>query len=268
MLTKDELPSPSPNAALIWYTGHGEWMTGNWCFKDGVVTFNQIFRLYQQHFRGKILTLVCDCCYSGQWVQRFAETLDSLGVKACGHKAAEAGYLIKVFASCLPDQTAYDTFYTKKSVSVDPTNSLMMFYLSPLQSDPMISQTPHGIDGTVTRCFGEPEEPCKIDQIPNRVRWTWKDLADQHRRLQKRLFRIWETKEGRPYWRFCLIYDDKFEEFCTTNRQKGSDYYGYTVFSGFGDTPPDDISRLFCHYGPFAVKLPLTKPTDNSHIHM
>ncbi len=264
------------NVALIWYTGHGERMKGNWCFKDGVVTFDQIFHLYQQHFRGKVLTLVCDCCYAGQWVCSFVEKLDALGIGACGHKAMEAGYLIKVFASCLPSQTAYDTFYTTKSVRVDPTNSLMMFYTSTLQVNQTQSpQTPNGIDGTTTRCFGEPEEPCTFDSIPDIVKWTWKDLiADRLPRLHKRLFRIWDTKEGKPYWRFILIYDDKFEEFCTIFRQTyrtrdiNYDDYGYTVFSGFGESPPENISRLFCHYGPTAIQLPNTKPSAGSGVHM
>ena len=245
-------------------------MKGNWCFKDGVVTFDQIFQLYQQHFRGKVLTLVSDCCYAGQWVHCFIEKLDTLGIGACGHKAMEAGYVLKVFASCLPDQTAYDTYYTTNSVYIDPTNSLMTFKLSPLQvKQTQYFQTPTGIDGTSIRCFGEPDEPCRFDFIPDGVKWTWKDLVgDRQARLHKRLFRIWDTKEGKPYWRFVLIHDDKFEEFCTVIYEIGRDVqlddYGYTVFSGFGQTPPDNITRLFSHYGPSAVKLPVTKPSGGS----
>ena len=97
------------DTALIWYTGHGERGTGNWCFKDGFVTFEQILQLYKQHFLGKMLTLICDCCYAGQWVHRFTETLDSLKIGACGHKAMEAGYYIKVFTACHANQTAFDT---------------------------------------------------------------------------------------------------------------------------------------------------------------
>lgn len=220
-----------------------------------------------------MLTLVCDCCFAGQWVNRFAETLDALKIGACGHKAMEKGYLMKVFTSCRADQTAFDTFYTKQAVRVDPTNSLMTFYLSTLQVSSQSSQNPSGIDSTATRCFGEPEEPCKFDQIPHRGQWMWRDLvADRLGRLHKRLFRIWDTKEGRPYWRFCLIYDDKFEEFCHLSRAfmdiTNIDEYGYTVFSGFGDIPPDNVSRLFCHYGPSAVKLPIECVRSSSAIHM
>ena len=44
-------------SATLWYTGHGERGTGNWCFKDGVITFEDIFGLYMDHMRGKRLTI-------------------------------------------------------------------------------------------------------------------------------------------------------------------------------------------------------------------
>uniref|UniRef100_A0A1X7VFE7 Uncharacterized protein n=1 Tax=Amphimedon queenslandica TaxID=400682 RepID=A0A1X7VFE7_AMPQE len=50
------------------YTGHGEKDTGNWCFKDGVISFNDIFELYINHFKGKPLSITSDCSYSGNWI--------------------------------------------------------------------------------------------------------------------------------------------------------------------------------------------------------
>ena len=67
---------------------------------------------------------------------------------------------------------------------------------------------------------------------------------------------------------------DKFDEFCqlasTTTKYGMMDAYGWTaVFSGFGDMPPDNVSRLFCHHGPCSVKLPVSRPTPfNSEIHI
>ena len=170
------LVSVFTDIALIWYTGHGQRGTGNWCFKDGFVTFEQILQLYKQHFFGKMLTLVCDCCYAGQWtVHRFAETLDSLKIGACGHKAMEAGYYIKVFTACHANQTAFDTYFAQHAVRVDPNNSLMTFYMSKVQVGSR-SQAPNGIDSTATGCFGEPDDPCKFDQIPPKAQWKWIDL--------------------------------------------------------------------------------------------
>ena len=220
-----------------------------------------------------MLTLICDCCYAGQWVHRFTEILDSLKIGACGHKAMRAGYYIKVFTACHANQTAFDTYFAQHAVQVDPTQSLMTFSMAKVQVGSR-SQTPNGIDSTKTGCFGEPEDPCKFDQIPPKAQWKWKNLPfGQMQNLHKRLFRIWDTREGRPYWRFCLIYEDKFDEFCqlvsrTTKFSGMINAYGWTVFSGFGDVPPDNVSRLFCHHGPCAVKLPVNRPTPfNSEIH-
>ena len=74
--------------ALIWYTGHGEKATGNWCFKVGVISFEDLFALYMDHFRGKVLTLVCDCSYSGSWVEQCAMKLDEIGIPSCGHQGS------------------------------------------------------------------------------------------------------------------------------------------------------------------------------------
>ena len=260
--------------ALIWYTGHGERMTGNWCFKDGIISFEDIFHLYQENFRGKMLTIVSDCCYAGQWVHRSVEKLDRLKVGACGHKARAAGLILKIFAACQPNETAFDGVYTKECVSIEPTKSLMLFYFKAVEiKQHSRFQTPFGIDTTKITCFSDNKKLCRIDQIPERARWLWKDLTDDRGfRLQLRLFKLWEKKNRRPYWRFMVVYDDKFEEFCEVAKSGqlyDCDMYGYTVFSGYGETPPPEIERLFCEHGPRRVNLPENEPpTYESNVHL
>ncbi len=118
---------------MIWYTGHGERMTGNWCFNDDVVSFEDLFTLYQQHFKGKMLSIISDCCYSGQWVHRCADMLESLKIEPCGHKAIAAGFLIKIFAACQPDEVAFDTIFSKQCVNLRSTDSLMLFSIEPVE---------------------------------------------------------------------------------------------------------------------------------------
>ena len=98
---------------LIWYTGHGgPGSTGNWIFQDGSVTFEDIYRLYKDFFKGRYLYIVTDCCNSGCWVEECARLLDRDGIK-CGHSAKYQGVYIKVFAACLPNEPAYDKYYTQ-----------------------------------------------------------------------------------------------------------------------------------------------------------
>ena len=87
----------------LFYIGAGRKNTGDWCFKDGFITFNDIAQLYLQassNMKGRVLSIVSDCSYSGCWVRNCMEFLDEQGVQPCGHKARERGMLIKMFASC------------------------------------------------------------------------------------------------------------------------------------------------------------------------
>ena len=171
-------------------------MTGNWCFKDGLITLENILDLYKEHFRGRMLTLVCDCCYAGQWVRRCTEMMNSLGIGACGHKAMDAGY---PFTSCYPTQVAYDTCFSKQRVCVDPLKQLMLFKQAPIKiGQGGELQKPYSINFTRVCCFSKPDEQCKFDQIPQRASWTWTDLEYGERRMQlkQRLFRVWDKKRG------------------------------------------------------------------------
>ena len=66
-----------------------------------------------QHFKGKVLTIISDCSYSGSWVKEGMAFMDEQGVGPCGHVAKEKGILVKVFASCLaneiPAELAFST---------------------------------------------------------------------------------------------------------------------------------------------------------------
>ena len=104
--------SPILFVVLIWYTGHGEKETGNWVFEDGCLKFKDIYCLYKKYFKGRYLYIVTDCCYSGAWVVECARLLDEDDIK-CGHGARRKQVYIKVFAACLPDESAHDKFYTK-----------------------------------------------------------------------------------------------------------------------------------------------------------
>lgn len=51
---------------ILYYTGHGETGTGNWCFKDGTITLQEILGILpstSSHYP----MIFSDACYSGQW---------------------------------------------------------------------------------------------------------------------------------------------------------------------------------------------------------
>ena len=234
--------------ALIWYTGHAEEGTGNWCFKDGVITFEEVFALYKKHFRGKLLYLVCDCCFAGHWIRRCGEALDAMNVGACGHQARQNDMLIKIGASCLPDQTACDTCYSSNGVRLSSKGRFSFF----IEKDIGPTQTALFMDFTESRCFRKPEELCRFHQLP----WTWKDLTikDKTDRLEKRLRIVRGTDEGRQVWHYVVVFDDQLEEFIALiNGETVMNLanFSHVIFSGWGEDPPAETKNLFTTYGPF-----------------
>ena len=52
---------------MLYYTGHGETSTGNWCFADGTIGIQQVL---DWHVEGMELATICsDACYSGKWAE-------------------------------------------------------------------------------------------------------------------------------------------------------------------------------------------------------
>eukprot|EP01084_Bolivina_argentea_P091928 165460_1 len=78
---------------IIYYTGHGEEDTGNWCFSDGVITLDQVVNVVSKYCH--IFEMFCDCCFSGNWAEELSEYANEL---KC----------VKVYAACFPEEVAYD----------------------------------------------------------------------------------------------------------------------------------------------------------------
>jgi len=50
---------------FLYYTGHGEIGTGNWCFSDGTISIQEIFDMVPE---GTYYPMIfSDACYSGHW---------------------------------------------------------------------------------------------------------------------------------------------------------------------------------------------------------
>ena len=119
-------------SVVLHYIGAGESGTGNWCFEDGFITFRDITQLYQRamrhNFKGRVLTIVSDCSYSGCWVRDCMEFLDEQGVQPCGHKAREKGMIIKVFASCKSNEVPTEYHYTVHGICSKTRFGMIGFY--------------------------------------------------------------------------------------------------------------------------------------------
>ena len=155
----------------IYCTGYGEEGTGNWCFKDGTISFQDIFMLYKKYLKEKMLIINSDCCYSGQWVVDAAKCLDEMGIGACGHQAIKHGMLLKVFTSCQPNQTAtIGNFVAHKGLYFNEAECVIYVYYNKKLSD---TQNTYGVDFTKIKCLQleGPTGPCRLPDIPTKCSW-------------------------------------------------------------------------------------------------
>ena len=107
--------------------------TGDWRFEDGFITFRDIAQLYlraSQNFKGRVLTIVSDCSYSGCWVRDCMEFLDEQGVQPCGHKAREKGMVIKVAASCRFNEIPTEYCYSVSGIRNEESTGVMRCKMS------------------------------------------------------------------------------------------------------------------------------------------
>ena len=238
-MSKTPLTMSIKPTAIIWYTGHSEQGTGNWCFKDGTISFQDILDLYRAHFSGRLLTIVSDCCYSGKWVHTCAETLDNMGIPPCGHKVREQGVMIRIYASCQPGQRAGDPCYSVEGLEFSEEEQCVYFLNKQLTE----SQTTLKGDFTRLVCCKEPDDACPAESAFKN--WKWADVVSGKMCSNHRIVR--GTDRGRPAW-FFIIRSSGDEEhvaqynaqFATGDTMNLADW-GYVVASGWGEDPPQSI---------------------------
>ena len=211
--------------ALIWYTGHGEKATGNWCFKDGVISFEDLFALYMDHFRGKLLTLVCDCSYSGSWVEQCAKKLDEIGIPSCGHHTRDQGILFKVYCSCRGDQKSEMLVYCNEGVNIKE-ETLWYWFAKRLTTD----QQAFGVDFNHIRCRKKSEETC---EVPPHHTWMERLILGRY------VYLVRGKDGGKPAWHYVLVDREKEDDFKTKVATGNIDVanYGKIICSGWGENP-------------------------------
>lgn len=207
---------------------------GNWVFKNGVITFDDIFNLYIEHFHGKLLYIVTDTCYSGQWTRRLAEKLEERNIGACGHLAKKAGFLIKVIAACEANEYATDGLFSEVAISTNDSGSMVFSR----QAEIAYNQTTCNLDSTNIRCFAKPGAKCKFEQIPRSIAWDWQDLADSTKKeniaSQVHLVCGWVS------WKKVLTKDKVFTK----------DGVQHVICDGYGRKPPEEFDKIIvnCFY--------------------
>ena len=178
----------SDPTVTLYYHGPGRKGTGDWCFADGFITFQDIADLYMKYFMGSVLVIHTDCSYSGSWVKSCGEFLDKQGVQPCGHSARDKGILIKLNASCRADEVAQSLYYCTRLWQNDK-NTRELYNKPSKAEDP---QHNTWLMSTHIRCDNETiEQPCTL---PLDLTWQKKLANDEAR---KRVSIVRGTDRGR-----------------------------------------------------------------------
>ena len=208
--------------------------TGDWCFSDGYITFQDLMDIYMDTYRGHVLTIVSDCSYSGHWVKQCYEFMDGQGIVPCGHHAIKKGVLLKVFATCRSTQTAGVLSYCLHGMTFDK-NSRYIRHRVPHE----IRESQHstGRDFTEMYCGKGVDEECEEDDSN-----TW-ELKLQ----SQRVYLVRGKDKGRPAWHYVLVVDDEdtIDNFLKTVKSGKVNVanYGEILFSGFGEDPPNEVTE-------------------------
>ena len=238
---------------MIYYTGYAEEGTGNWCFKDGTISFLEIFELYKKYLTKKLLHIFIDCCYSGQWVTDCAKCLDGMGIGACGHEIREKGLLVKISASCRPCQKATYGMFSSKGIFYDDDNDSLFIY-----SNIELSKTQTTYSGNFPKIhclqLEGPTAPCLLSGIPPRCSWKWVDVVavDFKDRPSSLIYTVRGKVQGKEAWQYVLVEKelvDKFKVQISTGVINVSQF-GYVIRSGWGRVPPDNIAKSIKIYSP------------------
>ena len=216
--------------------GHSEKGSGNWCFKDGAISFQDIFSLYRKYCptNCKCLGIITDCCYSGHWVRECAKTLDSLHIPPCGHRARENRALVKVFASCQAEQEAAEPGYSVEAVRVQDDGSTIHY------AKQLSQQRSTRFDSTALACCKGPDSPCPKTTFQH---LKWEDAVNKSWSIQE----INRKECGRDKWYYIMLhrageaYEETFLSQFNKNPSLRLSDWGYVLESGEGENIPKEI---------------------------
>ena len=194
-----------------------------------------------QHFKGKILVVVCDCSYSGSWVKACAEFLDEHGVQPCAHSAKAKAILVSVRASCKDTEVPYRLLESIRANSTDKNTGALGSWGHgwEVAKDQHIQTS----RTTTIRCENKSiDDSCTLGPEA-----TWEKLFNN-----QRIFLVRGNDKGRPAWHYAQLVDDeetvrKFTEL-TQGENAGIhtinvEDYGQVIKSGWGHDPPNDVKE-------------------------
>ena len=186
------------------------------------------------HFKGKPLTIISDCSYSGNWINDCAKRLDEMNVPSCGHHTREHGLLLQIYTSCQPNEEATALCYINEAVEYSEADKAVLFWTSKTLTS---GQKTMRTDFRTIRCSKPADESCEADSD-----CTWNDHVNIKYHL---VYLVRGEDRGRPAWYYVVLDEEKLDDFkakVVTGTINVANY-GRVLKSGWGKDPPEDIVR-------------------------
>jgi hypothetical protein len=163
-----------------------------------------------------------------------AKTLDLLGIPPCGHRARERGVLLRVFASCQPQQKAVEPGYSMNALSVGDDG------IATVQATSFEDQKSAWFSGTKLVCCRGPDTPCPKNTF---TQLKWMDGVARSFPINS----FTRKEQGRDTWCCFMLKDasqetaEAFEAELKKNSSPKLSKWGYILFDGEGEKVPSDI---------------------------
>ena len=221
-------------AVNVRYYGPGKTGTGDWCFEDGFITFDDIAGLYLEYFRGKILGIICDCSHSGSWVRACMTFLDEQGVQPCAHSAKKREIFLSTTASCRDTEVPFRLLHSLRAYTNDKNTGVLGGWGNGWE----VTKSQHIKSASVSsiQCKNKSiDEPCTL-----RHDYTWKKMSEC-----ERVYLVRGKDRSHPAWHYVLLVDDEktikeFHDKVEAGRLDVADY-GEVLESGWGRDPPNEV---------------------------
>ena len=229
--------------AVIWFTGLSQSGTGDWVFRDGTISFEEIFDLYQTHFKHRVLHIISDCSFSGCWVLRAAAALDNMGIPPCGHHTRECGVLLKIWVATVPDEQAKELFKVRDDVQQTKDG-----YVGAKQWSPKVGTIRSSFNCALTTCPSEQSNYCSLPDFCANFGWI-----GCVRSRPSLIYLVRGKDNGKPAWHYVLV-DEGQENAFNEKVSSGTvdvAVYGKVIKSGWGKDPPGEVKNAiesFFHY--------------------